>query len=218
MKVDFHVHTEFSIDGVIKVRDLAEKSIELGIIPVISDHNTLGGVEEFRKTGVEFIAGEEIRTTSGDLIGLFLNEEISKKLSFEETIDKIKEQDGLSYLPHMYDMSRHGCGDEFAELVDIIEIFNARCLDSRLNEHASETALELGKPGGAGSDSHFIFEFGKTYVEMPEFDIENPKELLKALENSKITGKKIPFYMRGPPYAIMYWRKFRKKLIGKDIK
>jgi len=218
MKVDFHVHTNFSIDGMIKVKDLAEKAKELGIIPVISDHNTIEGAKEFRKTGVRFITGEEIRTIKGDLIGLFLTEEIPKGLSFHETADRIKEQGGLSYLPHMYDMKRHGCGDESAALVDIIEVFNARCLDDKLNEHAYETAEKLGKPGAAGSDSHFLFEFGKTYVEMQEFDIENPKKLLKALKNSKITGKKIPFYMRGPPYAVMYFRKLRKKLMGKDIK
>ena len=218
MKVDFHVHTNFSIDGMIKIEDLAKKAKELGIIPVISDHNTIDGAKEFRKTGVRFIAGEEIRTTKGDLIGLFLTEEIPKGLSFQETIDRIKEQGGLSYLPHMYDLKRHGCGDESAVLVDLIEVFNARCLDSRLNERALETAKSLGKPGVAGSDSHFLFEFGKTYVEMQEFDIENPKELLKALENSEITGKKIPFYMRGPPYVLMHWRKITKKLRGKDIK
>ena len=218
MKIDFHVHTNFSIDGIIKVRDLAGKSKKLGIIPVISDHNTLEGVEEFRKTGESFIAGEEIRTTKGDLIGLFLTETIPRNLSFEETIDKIKEQGGLSYLPHMYDMGRHGCGDEFAKLVDIIEVFNARCLDSRLNERASETAEKLGKPGAAGSDSHFLIEFGKTYTEIPDFDLDNPKELMKGLENAKITSKKIPFFMRGPSYAVMHFRKLRKKLMGKGIK
>ncbi|NYZ77312.1 PHP domain-containing protein [Candidatus Micrarchaeota archaeon] len=219
IKVDFHVHTNFSIDGMIKTVDLARKSKELELIPAISDHNTLEGVEEFRKTGQKFIAGEEIRTANGDLTGLFLTENIPKHLSFEETIDKIKEQGGLAYLPHMYDKGRHGCGDKFAELVDIIEVFNARCLDARLNEMASETAKKLGKPGAAGSDSHFLSEFGKTYTEMPEFDIGDPGGLLKALGKAKIVGKKIPFYMRGPPYAVMHWRKLKKKLgLGKDIK
>jgi len=218
MKVDFHVHTDFSIDGLIKVGELARKSKELGVIPVISDHNTLEGVKEFRKTGAPFIPGEEIRTESGDLTGIFLSEKIEKKLSFPETVDKIKEQGGLAYLPHMYDMSRHGCGDEFAGLVDIIEVFNARCLNSKLNERALETAEKLGKPGAAGSDSHFLLEFGKTYTELPEFDIENPKELMKALGRKRIIGKKIPFYLRGPPYIVMHFRKIKKKLMGKDIK
>ncbi len=218
MKVDFHVHTKFSFDSNINVAELAKKSVKLGIIPVIADHNTLEGAEEFRKTGAKFIAGEEIRTASGDLAGLFLTEAIQKNLSFEETIDRIKEQGGLSYLPHMYDMGRHGCDDEFAGLVDIIEVFNARCLDSRLNVRASETAKKLGKPGAAGSDSHFLFEFGKTYTETAEFDLRSPKELMKALKKAKITGERAPFYVRGPTTIVKWGRKIRKTLMGKDIK
>ncbi len=207
MKVDFHVHTNFSFDSTIKVQELMLKAEKLGIIPVISDHNTTAACNEA-------IPAEEIRTLSGDLIGLYLTEEISPKLSFEETIDRIKEQGGLAYLPHMYDMGRHGCGDEYAGLVDIIEIFNARCLDNKLNEMAAETARELNKAGAAGSDSHFLFEFGRTYTELPEFDIENPNELLKALTSgkSRIICRKAPFYVRGPTTVVKFGRRLRKKL------
>lgn len=218
MKVDFHVHTNFSFDSNIDIGKLAERSVKLGVIPVIADHNTVEGAEEYRKTGAPFITGEEIRTAAGDLIGLFLNETIPKHLSFEETIDRIKEQGGFSCLPHMYDQGRHGCGEKFAELVDIIEIFNSRCLDSELNGHAAETAKKLGKPGVAGSDSHFLMEFGKTYTEIPEFDTEKPEELVSALKNAKIVGVKAPFYVRGPTTIVKFGRRIKKKLMGKDIK
>ncbi len=219
MKIDFHVHTNFSIDSTIKVSGLSQKSKQLGIIPAITDHSTIAANREFRKTGAPFIPGEEIRTDCGDLIGLYLNEEIERKIHFPEAIDRIKEQGGISYLPHMYDTTRYGCGDRYAHLVDIIEIYNARCLDNRINEKAAETAMKLGKPGAAGSDAHFLFEFGKTYNELPDFDIENPKELMKSLEKVKITGKKAPFYVRGPTAVYKTLRKIKKKFrMGKDIK
>ena len=215
MKIDFHVHTNSSLDSSIKPGELAKKAEPLGIIPAITDHNT---TESWKKMKSTFIPGEEIRTTAGDLIGLFLTEEIPKHLSFEETIDKIKEQGGLSYLPHMYDKTRYGCGDEFADLIDIIEVFNGRCLDV-FNELAAKTAKTLDKPGAAGSDSHFLFEFGRTYTEVPEFDMENPKELLEALENAKITGKKAPFYVRGTTTLVKMGRKIGRKIgLGKAIK
>ena len=215
MKIDFHVHTNSSLDSSIKPDELAKKAESLGIIPAITDHNTTESWEKMKST---FIPGEEIRTTAGDLIGLFLTEEIPKHLSFEESIDKIKGQGGLSYLPHMYDKTRYGCGDEFADLIDIIEVFNGRCLDV-FNELAAETARNLDKPGAGGSDSHFLFEFGRTYTEVPEFDMENPKELLQALGNARITGRKAPFYARGTTTLVKMGRKIGRKVgLGKAIK
>jgi len=221
MKIDFHVHTNFSADSTIKVKDLAKKSKELGIIPAITDHSTIAANIEFRKTNVKFIPGEEIRTDCGDLIALYLTEGIEPHIHFPDAIDKIKEQGAISILPHMYDNTRHGCGDKYAELVDVIEIFNARCLNSSFNERAANIAKRLGKPCVAGSDSHFLFEFGKTYTEVRDFDIQNPKELMKALKNSKkkIIGNKAPFFVRGPTAVYKAARKLKRKLsMGKDIK
>ena len=221
MKIDFHVHTNFSTDSTIKVKDLAKKSQELGVIPAITDHSTIAANNEFRKTGVKFIPGEEIRTDCGDLIVLYPTEEIEPHILFPDAIDRIKEQGAISILPHMYDITRYGCGDKYAGLVDAIEIFNARCLNKSFNERAAGIARRMKKPGVAGSDSHFLFEFGKTYTELPDFDIENPKELMKALksEKKKIIGNKAPFYVRGPTAVYKAARKLKKKLgMGKDIK
>jgi len=220
MKIDFHVHTNFSSDSTIKVKDLAKKSKESGIIPAITDHSTIAANSKFRETNIGFIPGEEIRTDCGDLIALYLTEEIEPYIHFPDAIDKIKEQGAISILPHMYDNTRHGCGDKYAKLVDVIETFNARCINNSFNQRAADIARKLGKPGVAGSDSHFLFEFGKTYNELPDFDIGNPKELMKALKSgkNKIIAKKAPFFVRGPTAMYKAARKLRKKLLGKDIK
>jgi predicted metal-dependent phosphoesterase TrpH len=200
MRIDFHVHTGYSIDSIIRPEDLARKSKKLGIIPTIADHNSMSGCAHMRSLGAGFIPGEEIGTDRGDLIGLYLTGEIPKHTPFAEALDKIHEQGGLAYLPHMYESSRSGVlpTAEETKKIDIIEVFNARCLSNRYNEEAESFAEKHGKLKAAGSDSHFLFEFGSTYTEVPDFDINNPKELLKALEGASFVKRKAPIFVRGP--------------------
>ena len=200
MKVDFHVHTSFSSDSRTTLEQLADAASRLGIVPAITDHSTMEGAFEFRKFKIPFIPGEEMRVffegKQADLSGLFLTEPIPPRIDALEALELIKEQGGLSYLPHMYDISRYGIGDgEFAEKVDIIEVFNARCI-KMFDDKALALAKKLGKPMAAGSDSHFIQEFGETYTEIGGAELE-PKAFLKALRKPKIVGKRISLIKRG---------------------
>ena len=214
MLLDFHVHTKYSRDSRTNPADLAKKAAKLGIIPAITDHNVLSSdlihcaVANFR-----FIPGEEIGTDKGDLIGLYLNEEIPKRTPFLEALDLIHEQGGLAYLPHMFDVTRAGVAiPELAKKVDIIEIFNARSVMSNFNKKAERFAKENNIPGAAGSDSHFLFEFGTTYTELPEFDIANPKELISALrsDSANVVGKPAPLYVKGTTTIVKLWKKLFK--------
>lgn len=45
-------------------------------------------------------------TESGEIIGLFLQEEIPAGLSCKETIARIRQQNGVVYVPHPYDKKR----------------------------------------------------------------------------------------------------------------
>ncbi len=214
IKLDFHCHTHYSPDSIIKPDELAAKAKKLGIIPAITDHNTIAAHKELKKLVMGFIPGEEIRTVEGDLIALYVREAIPKKTPFLEALDKINEQDGLSYLPHMYDRTRHGVTiDQLTKKVDIIETFNARCPLQRYNDEAKKFAEKHGKLVAAGSDSHFLFEFGRTYFEIDaDFEEieEKPRALVKALKSVKITGKKAPILVRGSTMAV----KFFKKVFG----
>ena len=216
MKIDLHVHTHYSIDSITNPKDLAKKSANLGVIPAVTDHNSLNSHDELRKLGMKFIPGEEVSTDRVDLIGLYLNEAIPRRTSFEETLDRIHAQGGLAYLPHMYDYIRKGVIPSALEAkkIDIIEIFNCRCLDASYNDRARDFAIAYGVPGAVGTDSHYIFEFGKSYTEVPDFDLDNPKALLGALKSNsvKFVAKRAPFYVRGTTSMIAVGKKIARKL------
>jgi predicted metal-dependent phosphoesterase TrpH len=218
MKIDFHVHTRSSMDSIIRPADLARKSAKLGIIPAIADHNSIASHSAMRSLKAQFIPAEEIFTDKGDLVGLYVNELIPKRTPFLEAIDMIHEQGGLAYLPHMFDFGRsgrHACDDEAAK-ADIIEVFNARCLDQKFNSLAADFAFSHRKPAAAGSDSHFLFEFGTTYVDMPEFDINSPKALMKALRSAdkRLVTKPTKPYARGTTTVIATARRAWHRIRG----
>ncbi len=210
MRIDFHVHSKYSIDTMTEPKLIVEKARGLGLCFACTDHNSTRGHAEFRRLGARFIPGEEISTDAGDLIGLYLNEAIPKRTPLGEAMDRIRAQGGLAYLPHMFDLTRKGVGErEEARRADIVEVFNPRCIVKGFNAKAREFAEKNKKLMAAGSDSHTIWEFGKTYTEMADFDIENegPKELLRALKSAKIVGVPAPLYVRGMADVTKVWKR-----------
>src|SRR5207237_3958778 len=64
----------------------------------------LEALERARSRRLVVIPGEEVKTADqGEVIGLFLREEIPRGMSFGETIEAIRSQGGLVYLPHPFD-------------------------------------------------------------------------------------------------------------------
>jgi len=212
MKIDFHVHTDASSDSTIKAADLAKKSKKLSIIPAITDHNSIVSNSRVKSLKVPFIPGEEIATDRGDLTALFVNELIPKKTPFAEALDLIHEQGALAYLPHMFDKTRYGAvpNEKEASKIDIIEVFNSRCLSDVYNSRAKTFAKKHKILSAVGSDSHFLFEFGSTYATLPDFDLDDPKALLKSLKSANFTTKKAPFYVRGTTSLV----KLKRKILG----
>lgn len=196
LRVDFHVHTNNSSDALIPANALIKKAEALSILPAITDHWSMGAIPDFERAKIPFISGEELRVVLpdgkyADLIGYFLNEEIPAGVSFEEGLDLIKSQGGISCAPHPFDIMRHGIGiPKLLKRVQLIEVFNAHAR-SLFDSQAEEFANKENKLKTAGSDAHFLFEFGSTYVELDLAPDElEPKKLLKALKNGKITGKR----------------------------
>jgi predicted metal-dependent phosphoesterase TrpH len=191
---DLHLHTSWSADCSVEVEDLLDhaESAGLGAIAV-TDHNVFGGaleaVELARARNLIVIPGEEVKTDGqGEVIGLFLSEEIPRGMSFADTIAAIKAQGGLVYLPHPFDRM-HSIPDP-ATLhrnlgdVDVFEVYNARLLFEAYNDEALRFARKYNLMMGAGSDAHVPQGLATGGLRMRAFD--GPDEFLLSLRTAEI--------------------------------
>ena len=191
---DLHLHTSWSSDCSVEVEDLLDhaESAGLGAIAV-TDHNVFGGaleaVELARGRDLIVIPGEEVKTDGqGEVIGLFLSEEIPRGMSFADTIAAIKAQNGLVYLPHPFDrmhsipdpatLHRH-LGD-----VDVFEVYNARLLFEAYNDEALRFARKYNLTMGAGSDAHVPQGLATGGLRLRAF--AGPEEFLLSLQTAEI--------------------------------
>ena len=194
IKVDLHVHTYRSPDALARPDDILRWARRRDIDMVaITDHDTITGALEMQRRWPEFvIVGEEIKTSRGEIIGLFLKEEIPARLPPAETIRRIRDQGGLVYVPHPTDRMRGSALApdallDIVEDVDILEVFNARVAFAADNRLAEEFALTHGLARGAGSDAHYPTEVGRAYVEMPAF--QTPPNFMGAIRQARIHGR-----------------------------
>lgn len=179
MKFDLHAHSTYSPDGSLSPEKLVRIAQLKGLSGIaVTDHNTIKGGLEARKHETEsfkVIVGEEIRTTRGDLIGLFLTEEINSR-DFQKVVVEIREQGGLAIIPHPFDMFRDSAmnpTDEEAKIVDGLEVFNSRCILKRCNENALRLAQKINSGMTAGSDAHFEGEVGNAGVLTDSDDLKS---------------------------------------------
>jgi predicted metal-dependent phosphoesterase TrpH len=193
VRVDLHLHSSASFDCSVSPERVATKCQQLGLGPVfLTDHNTIAGTLELQRAGSgRVIAGEEVMTVDGELIGLFLEKEVRPGLTAVETVKRIKEQGGLVYLEHPYDLYRRHLTEEaiedIADLIDVVEVFNSRS-EAKANQRAQDLCDTLGVAAGAGSDSHTLDTIGSAYLEMEDFT--DAGDFLEKLRRAKIvTGK-----------------------------
>jgi predicted metal-dependent phosphoesterase TrpH len=198
IRVDLHVHSHASFDCFVDPREIALRSRQLGLGPVfITDHDTIAGGMELQEFDASTVVGQEVATTEGEVIGLFLHRQIEPGLDAEQAVDAIRDQGGLVYLEHPYDLRRRRLEERalarLADRIDIVEVFNGRCDDAG-NRRAEELQQILGVAAGAGSDAHTLDELGSVYVEMEEF--EGPQDFLAKLRRSRIVRNPNRLLMR----------------------
>lgn len=194
VRVDLHSHTMWSGDSSTTADEVARAVTAAGIdVLCITDHNTVDGARQLAsRLPCRVIVGEEVRTAGGELIGLFLDERVPRGIPAGEAARRIRAQNGLVYVPHPFDATRHclrptDLADLVAAgLVDVVEVLNAKTSTPELNERAAAFAHEHGLAPGAASDAHVPDAFGAAYVEVPDFD--GPAALLGALRHGRLVG------------------------------
>jgi predicted metal-dependent phosphoesterase TrpH/glycosyltransferase involved in cell wall biosynthesis len=191
---DLHMHTSWSHDCSVEVEELLDYAEEQGLGAIaVTDHNAFGGaveaVEAARGRNLVVIPGEEIKTDrQGEVIGLFLQEEIPRGMPFADTLAAIRAQGGLVYLPHPFDR-RHTIPDpailhrHLAE-IDVFEVYNARLLFETYNDEALRFARKYNLTMGAGSDAHVLPGVGTGAMSMRAF--RNAEEFMISLHSAQV--------------------------------
>lgn len=186
--VELHSHTHHSNDSLNRLADIVRTCAEVGINRIaITDHNEITGALRAQALAPELvIVGEEVKTTAGELLCLFITERVPRGLSPEDTIARVRAQGGIVGAPHPLDPIRSGLGRanllRLAPMLDFIEVFNARTIDPARNAEADALARELDLPRTVGSDAHLLRELGGCRVRMRPYT--SPQDFLVALRDA----------------------------------
>ena len=191
---DLHMHTSSSHDCLVEPAELVEHALAEGLGAIaVTDHNAFDGaqaaVEAARDTGLFVIPGEEVKTDGqGEVIGLFLEREIPRGMSFGDTIAAIKEQGGVVYLPHPFDRmhaipSAKTIHRHLAD-IDVFEVYNARLLFEVYNDEALRFARKYNLTMGAGSDAHVLQGVGTGGLRMRVF--RDKEEFLASIRTAEV--------------------------------
>jgi predicted metal-dependent phosphoesterase TrpH len=185
LRVDLHLHSHFSHDGRSSLQQLIDRARECGLDRLaLTDHNTVEGALNLVRIAPELgIAGEEIKTLEGEVIGLFITSRVPPYLAPDEAMDLIHRMGGLTYIPHPLDRHRSNFRPErmveLAARIDIVETYNPWC-EPAANQAAAQLADDLGKVTATGSDSHSAEELGRSWMEMEDYSgIEDFLEKLR---------------------------------------
>ena len=177
-KADLHIHSNHS-DGVASITEILEyasSETDLSVI-AITDHNTIEGALLAQQTAssyrVEVIVGEEVSSTEGHVLGLYLTEEIPPGLSPAETIRRISAQGGIAIIPHPFSnrgvfgpFGRSRFADAISELAfHALEVYNSVPFLGWANRVAAKMfAGGQGIAAVGGSDAHVLRGVGAGYT------------------------------------------------------
>jgi len=208
--VDLHCHTSASFDSLSDPVKVVRAAASRGLTHLaITDHDRIDGALRARDAapdGLTVIIGQEVRTSAGDLIAVFIERPVERGLPAADAIAAVRDQGGLVGMPHPFDRTRNSVLRDALQmsllpLVDWIEIHNARLVGGG-NQRAAEMARDEDRPGVAVSDAHTILEVGVAYSVM-HGDPSTPAGLLAGLPPiDLVTGR--------ASYAVRVWTPLAK--------
>lgn len=194
MKIDFHVHTNRSIDAVHTPREMVKRSKAAGLDGIaITDHNRLFPWIEAqwlsKEFGIVVIPGLE----GGNIavqkhwIALGITHNITDfRLSIKKILSLIRSDSGVSIAPHPH--ARLGYADYGTIRFDAVEVLNGS------EPHANSLITNTGKiPEVGGSDAHAVSMLGFTWTDVAADGAV--EDILEAVRHGRCTpgGSVIPF-------------------------
>jgi len=202
--LDLHCHTSASFDSLADPRSVVRAAAARGITHLaITDHDRIDGALAAREAappGLTVLVGEEVKTSEGDLICVFLARAIPPGLSPAEAIAAAREQGALVGIPHPFDryrgsLVRSAALEAIAPLVDWVETHNARIMVGDGNDRATAFARAAGLPGVAVSDAHTVLEVGVASTRVAG-DPSTPDGLRAALRTAEILPGRASYFVR----------------------
>ncbi len=194
LKLDLHVHTIYSKDSTISPQDLIRHALKKNLDGLaICDHGTLDAWKllkrNFNSDDFYLIPGMEIETDRGEILALFIHDEIKTTNNFFfEIVDKIKQDGGLIVIPHPFDFLRANrlkidqLGDEsLLGCIDGIEIMNSRIIFRQCIEKARDFNRKFHFFETGGSDAHTMNEIGNGFTLLKKELISDEEDIKKAL-------------------------------------
>ncbi|MEZ4515563.1 MAG: PHP-associated domain-containing protein [Chloroflexota bacterium] len=166
---DLHMHSRYSFDGIMSPARMIELGKKRGLSGIaVSDHNTIAGGLEAASLNQDptflVIVGTEIATEVGDILALFVTQDIQSRQSME-VVAEIHDQGGVAILPHPH-AHHQNLTPELFQTLDGVEIYNGR--DKQ--DYSAKTYAEIAEPYGlatmADSDAHLYWEIGRACTEM----------------------------------------------------
>jgi predicted metal-dependent phosphoesterase TrpH len=200
LKIDLHVHTCYSSDSSITLKQVVSFAKKRGLDGVaITDHNTVEGALKLKTKDIIVIPGIEVSTLAGHLLGLNITTPIPKKLGMEETIEKIHDAGGIAVAPHPYSFYKSPPSRNVS-CYDAVEVMNAASVPFGVLTYFSKRfAARLGLPQTGGSDSHFAPEIGSTYSVVDSGS--SVDEIVSAVKKGNVSAEG-----RGLPWKIRFGR------------
>lgn len=206
MKVDLHVHTSHSYDGISSPEEMVDSAISKKLDAIcITDHHEVAGATRAMKYAFDksilIIPGIEVTTKAGHILGINVKRKINSDLSAKEAVRKIREQGGLAVIAHPFAWPWNFWGvnkklglymrfksffQNSPDFCDGIEVLNAAAY-RWANLKASDFAEKHSMPGTAGSDAHISPFVGKSYVEFEKnLSVERIIDSLKKKEGKVV--------------------------------
>jgi hypothetical protein len=190
LKIDLHVHTCYSSDGITTPREVVVYAKRRGLDGVaITDHDTVeGALKLLGKTDLIIIPGIEISSLGGHVVALNVTELIPPNLTISETIRRIHKAGGIAVAAHPFALDKDLRLKNRTPDFDAIEVINSAAFPFFISTHLSrKLAICLDLPQTAGSDAHYGPEIGFAYTIIDA----NPQveEIVYSIKN----GATVPF-------------------------
>ena len=181
-RADLHIHTDEGdgLDSIQAVLDHVEAHTDLDVI-AITEHDHLDTALRARDLWArrgyrfDFVPGVEITTLEGHVVALYIEEPIESLRRVEETVEAVRKQGGVCFVPHPLSWLTRSIGPGAFERVaaaglrfDAVELASANPTTRIYLKKARRLNTDTySLPSVGASDAHFREAIGSAYTRFP---------------------------------------------------